>query len=61
MIERCYLTKLLKIRTVMLLVNDKEYSPSQISAYLNKEEGESYLGIKVTDAVIVVPAYFNDS
>ncbi|HEY5598307.1 MAG TPA: molecular chaperone DnaK [Kiloniellales bacterium] len=40
------------------------YSPSQISAYIlqkMKETAESFLGEKVTRAVITVPAYFNDS
>jgi molecular chaperone DnaK len=42
----------------------KKYSPSQISAFTlqkMKETAESYLGEKVTQAVITVPAYFNDS
>lgn len=42
----------------------KTYSPSQISAFIlqkMKETAENYLGEKVTDAVITVPAYFNDS
>ncbi len=42
----------------------KKYSPSQISAFLlqkMKETAESYLGVPVTQAVITVPAYFNDS
>ena len=42
----------------------KKYSPSQISAFIlqkMKETAESYLGEKVTKAVITVPAYFNDS
>ena len=42
----------------------KRYSPSQISAFIlqkMKETAESYLGEKVTQAVITVPAYFNDS
>ncbi|MFN7176570.1 MAG: molecular chaperone DnaK [Thermaurantiacus sp.] len=42
----------------------KEYSPSQISAFIlqkMKETAESYLGEKVTQAVITVPAYFNDA
>ncbi|WP_142849282.1 molecular chaperone DnaK [Telmatospirillum sp. J64-1] len=43
---------------------DKKYSPSQISAFIlqkMKETAENYLGEKVTQAVITVPAYFNDS
>lgn len=43
---------------------DKDYSPSQISAFIlqkMKETAESFLGEKVTQAVITVPAYFNDS
>jgi len=42
----------------------KPYSPSQISAYIlmkMKETAENYLGEKVTQAVITVPAYFNDA
>ncbi|MFZ2017768.1 MAG: molecular chaperone DnaK [Methyloceanibacter sp.] len=42
----------------------KKYSPSQISAYIlqkMKETAESYLGQKVEQAVITVPAYFNDA
>ena len=42
----------------------KKYSPSQISAFIlqkMKETAESFLGEKVTKAVITVPAYFNDS
>lgn len=45
-------------------VNGKQYSPSQISSYILqklKEAAEKYLGEKVTEAVITVPAYFNDS
>jgi molecular chaperone DnaK len=45
-------------------VKGKRYSPSQISAYIlqkMKETAESYLGDKVTQAVITVPAYFNDA
>jgi molecular chaperone DnaK len=43
---------------------DKKYSPSQISAFIvqkMKETAETYLGEKVTQAVITVPAYFNDA
>ena len=42
----------------------KSYSPSQISAFIlqkMKETAESYLGSKVEQAVITVPAYFNDA
>ncbi|MDG7056926.1 MAG: molecular chaperone DnaK [Wolbachia endosymbiont of Penenirmus auritus] len=42
----------------------KEYSPSQIGAFIlqnMKEAAEAYLGEEVKDAVITVPAYFNDS
>jgi molecular chaperone DnaK len=44
--------------------NGKSYSPSQISSFIltkMKETAERYLGEKVTQAVITVPAYFNDS
>ncbi|WP_342272090.1 molecular chaperone DnaK [Candidatus Tisiphia endosymbiont of Parasteatoda lunata] len=45
-------------------VKGEKYSPSQISAYIlqkMKETAENYLGEKVTQAVITVPAYFNDA
>src|SRR5712675_448429 len=45
-------------------IRGKKYSPSQISAFIltkMKETAESYLGEKVAQAVITVPAYFNDS
>ena len=42
----------------------EKYSPSQVSAFIlgkMKETAENYLGEKVTQAVITVPAYFNDA
>ena len=47
-----------------LEVNKEKYSPSQISAFIlqkMKETAEDYLGDPVTQAVITVPAYFNDA
>lgn len=49
---------------VKILVQGKEYSPAEISALILqklKKSAEAYLGEKVTEAVITVPAYFNDS
>jgi len=44
--------------------HDEKYSPSQVSAFILqklKEDAETYLGETVTQAVITVPAYFNDA
>jgi molecular chaperone DnaK len=46
------------------LQNGKRYSPQEIGAFVlmkMKETAENHLGTKVTDAVVTVPAYFNDS
>ncbi len=49
---------------VRIIISGKEYTPQEISAKTLqklKQSAEAYIGSKVTDAVITVPAYFNDS
>ncbi len=53
-----------KNNSVAIVMNGKEYSAPEISAMVLqklKEDAESFLGEKVTEAVITVPAYFDDS
>jgi len=59
-----YQTKKAADGSIRVVMNGKEYSPQEISAFILqklKADAEAYLGEKVTDAVITVPAYFNDS
>jgi molecular chaperone DnaK len=49
---------------IRINIKDKQYSPAEISSFILadiKHSAEEYLGEKITDAVITVPAYFDDS
>lgn len=53
-----------KKESVELVMGDKSYTPQEISAFILqkiKKDAEDYLGETITEAVITVPAYFNDS
>lgn len=59
-----YETKKASDGSIRVIMNGKEHSPQEISAFILqklKTDAETYLGGKVMDAVITVPAYFNDS
>lgn len=59
-----YTSKKASDGSVRIVMNGKEYSSQEISAFVLqklKTDAETYLGEKVTDAVITVPAYFSDA
>ncbi len=50
--------------SVKVVMNDKEHSPEEVSAMILskiKADAEAFLGEPVTEAVITVPAYFDDA
>lgn len=59
-----YDTKKAKDGSVLIVVDGKEYKPEQISSFILaklKKDAEEFLGTKCSEAVITVPAYFDDS
>jgi molecular chaperone DnaK len=59
-----YETKKASDGSIRVVMNGKDYSPQEISAFILqkiKKDAETYLGGSVTEAVITVPAYFNDA
>ncbi|HPN67265.1 MAG TPA: Hsp70 family protein, partial [bacterium] len=59
-----FIVKQGKNDSILIVMNGKEYTPPEISAMVLqklKEDAEGFLGEKVTEAVITVPAYFDDS
>jgi len=59
-----YVTTPGKDNTVNVKIGDREYTPQEISAFILqklKQDAENFLGEKVTQAVITVPAYFTDA
>ena len=59
-----YETKKASDGSIRVIMNGKDYSPQEISAFILqkiKKDAETYLGGSVTEAVITVPAYFNDA
>ncbi len=62
--KMAYVVKKRADGSVVIVAQDKEYTPQEISAAILtklKQAAEDYLGHKVTEAVITVPAYFNDA